>query len=224
MKSRAVVHAFGIFRIFGMFGISLVVTAGCDKLPGKKKVDKDEPAPPPVVASTETVPPAAPFNATPVAQFADAGTLEGKSPLEQARAYEANGQLWMARLVLEPKALGAEGTKEEAETLLRICIAQSDAPCVEACGIRVGRRVKIDAGAPAVASAAHAGGEHREPDTELAHARDLVLKNKLDPARKLLEPKVLDGRATPEETRLLRTVCQKQGDRMCIALCDTKLR
>ena len=50
-----------------------------------------------------------------------------------------------------------------------------------------------------------------------------MLEAQLDPARKTLEPKVLDGKATREELRLLRTICDKQDDRMCVALCDSKL-
>ena len=42
--------------------------------------------------------------------------------------------------------------------------------------------------------------------------------------RQMLEPKVLDGKASREEIRLLETICEKQGDRMCVALCDTKLK
>src|SRR4051812_787692 len=61
----------------------------------------------------EVVPPAAPFNATPVAKFADAGNIDGLPPFEQATIYEGNGQLWMARLVLEPKAFGSDGTNKE---------------------------------------------------------------------------------------------------------------
>lgn len=212
------------WALLALSGAALV-TVGCDKLGGRKA--SDDPPPPPTIASaTETVPPAASFNATPVAQFADAGNVDGKTPLEQARFYRASGQLWLARLHIEQKALGEDATKEETELLLEICMAQPDAACVEKCGTKLGRKIKFDAGAPVPITSSNAvdAGEHREPDTDLAHARDLVLKMQLDPARKVLEPKVLDGKATREEIRMLRTICQKQSDRMCVALCDSKLK
>ena len=62
------------------------------------------------------------------------------------------------------------------------------------------------------------------PLTEAAKARDLVLKKKYKEARAILEPKVVDGKASNEEVRLLKTICKEQGDRMCVALCDTKLK
>jgi hypothetical protein len=196
----------------------------------KEPPEPSEVVPVVVPSAREVVPPAAPFNATPVAAFGDAGDLDGQSPFEQAKVYEANGQLWMARLVLERKALGSDGTKEETELLARICQGQADGPCLEECGKKLGRKIKLEAGAPSGADTlvppgvAAVGGEHKEPDSELAHARDLVLKMQYDPARKALEPKVLGGKASREEIRLLRTVCEKQGDRMCVALCDTKLK
>jgi hypothetical protein len=174
----------------------------------------------------EVVPPAAPFNATPVAQFADAGNIDGKPPFEQATFYEANGQLWMARLVLERKALDSDGTPREAELLAKICQQQGDEPCLEACAKKLGRKIKLDGGAgrSAADAGAVAGQEHKEPDTELAKARDLVLKKQFDIARKSLEPKVLDGKASREEIRLLQTICEQQRDRMCVALCASKLK
>jgi hypothetical protein len=189
----------------------------------KKPKPEDAPPPEPVtIASHEVVPPAAPFNATPLAEFADAGNIDGKPPFEQAKIYYAQGQLWMGRLVLEPKALGGDGTKEEAELLAKICQDQQDAPCVDACSKRLGRKLKMpDGGAPVPSKPLP---EHKEPDTELARARDLVLNAQPEPARKMLEPKVLDGKASREEIRLLKMICVSQKDRMCIALCDAKLK
>jgi hypothetical protein len=204
----------------------LLAIAGCDVFAKKPSGE----APPVVSVTTAAVPPAASFNVVPVAQFADAANIDGQPPFEQAKVYEANGQLWMARLVLETKALGPDATADETELLARICVQQGDAHCVEKCGKKLGRKIKMDAGAPAASSSAAAAGagsvgaEHREPDTDLAKARDLALKLKLEPARKMLEPKVLDGKASREEVRMLRTICEKQGDKMCVALCDTKLR
>jgi len=224
--------AFGFFVMRPRLLVTPVVTAlvalGACK-------PKEPPADVPDAALTtssgvpEVVPPAAPFNATPVAQFADAGNIEGKSPFEQATFYEANGQLWMARLVLERQALGSDATKQETELLVKICQQQEDASCIDACSKKLGRKIKLAGGAPSAAAdagkaGAVAGQEHKEPDTELARARDLVLKMQFDVARKSLEPKVLDGKATREEVRLLKTICEKQGDRMCVALCESKLK
>ncbi|MBX3188861.1 MAG: hypothetical protein KF819_17715 [Labilithrix sp.] len=188
---------------------------------------KPPPEPVPVVSvTTAAVPPAASFNATPVSQFADAA-IDDQPPFEQAKLYEADGQLWKARLLLETRALGPDATKEETELLLKICLAQSDVACVESCGKKLGRKIKMDAGAPAPSASVAVpvlGAEHREPDTDLAKARHLVLQQQLEPARKVLEPKILEGRATREEIRMLRDICQRQGDRMCAALCESKLK
>jgi hypothetical protein len=197
-----------------------VVASSC------KPKEDSEPRPAPVVTASvpEVVPPAAPFNATPVAQYADAGNLDTQSPYEQAKVFEGNGQIWMARLVLERQALGSDATKEETELLVKICQQQNDQACLDACGKKLNRKIKSDGGAPAGKAAATAGQEHQEPDTELARARDLVLKMQYEPARKSLEPKVLDGKASREEIRMLKTICEKQGDRMCVALCESKLK
>jgi hypothetical protein len=188
---------------------------------GSKKPDDEPPPPPPVSAATGTVPPVAGgLSGTPVSAFVDAG-LEGKTPYDQARIYEANGQLWLARLVLEKKALSADGTKQEAELLATICHEQGDEACLDACGHKLGRKIKLDGGAPRHGFDA---GEHKEPDTDLAKARNHALKGELKEARAILDPKVTDGKASKEEIRLLKTVCQQQADRMCVALCDAKLK
>lgn len=223
----------GDLRGFPFAGLVLTVGMAIGASPACKPKAPPEPTEvAPVVTSSapEVVPPAAPFNATPVAELAEAGNLDGKSPFEQAKAYEASGQLWMARLVLERQALGSAGTKEEAELLVRICQAQADGPCLDECSTKLGRKIKLEAGAPSGAAVrfpagvASVGSEHKEPDSDLARARDLVLKAQYEPARRSLEPKVLDGSASREEIRLLRTICEKQGDRMCVALCATKLK
>ena len=200
-----------------------LLAASCKKDPPPEAHDS---APVTMTSAPETVPPAAPFNATPVAQFADAGNLEGQPPYEQAKVYEAQGQLWMARLVLERKALGSDATTDETELLAKICVQQNDETCLDACASKLGHKIKFDAGkaSPSAAASSSVGREHKEPDTDLARARDLVLKKQLDAARKALEPKVLDGKASREEIRLLETICERQGDRMCVALCDTKLK
>lgn len=211
-----------------VFSTCAVLAFACK--PKDPAADTQDAAPIVVPTAREVVPPAAPFNATPVAQFADAGDLDKQSPYEQGKVFEANGQLWMARLVLERQALGSDATKDETELLLKICMQQGDATCVESCAQKLGRKIKFDGGtasgkaSPAASPSASAGAEHKEPDTELARTRDLVLRMQFEQARKNLEPKVLDGRASREEIRLLRTICEKQGDRMCIALCDAKLK
>ena len=210
------------------FGLFLVLLLACDRTP-KAGADSRSSDPPPVIAPAPAVVPPS-FNGTPVApvaQFADAAaSLEAQPPVDQAKGYEATGQLWMARLVLEQKALGDTGTKEERELLARICDAQHDPSCLDACGAKLGRKLKLDAGSSHGAEGASgiAGRDHVEPDTDLARARDHVLKKQYEPARKLLEPKLLAGSASREEIRMLRTICDKQGDRMCVALCDTKLK
>lgn len=196
---------------------SLLVPACTD--PTTKSSAKDAGAS--AIPSAETVPRAS-FTAVPVTQFADAADVDGQPPFEQAKEYYSTGQLWKARLVLESKALSEGATKEETELLAEICNRQEDADCVAKCGAKLGRKLKFDAGAPR--ATASAGGVHSEPDSDLARARDLYLKNRLDEAHKILEPKVLDGRASKEEIRLLKTVCDKEGNRMCVALCEAKLK
>lgn len=204
----------------------LVVVGVLASSTGCKKPQPEDPPPPTTISSAPPpVPPAASFNATPAAQFADAAPTSGLTPLEQARSYRASGQLWMARLHLETRALSASGTKEEAELLLDICMEQRDEACVEKCGEKLHRKIKFDAGGPPPPPASVTNApEHREPDTDLARARDLLLKGQFGPSRKLLEPKVLDGTASREEVRLLKTICEREGDRMCVALCNTKLK
>jgi hypothetical protein len=50
------------------------------------------------------------------------------------------------------------------------------------------------------------------------------LRHQSQEARAILEPKVLDGKASKEEIRLLKSVCKAEKDRMCVALCNTKLK
>jgi hypothetical protein len=69
-----------------------------------------------------------------------------------------------------------------------------------------------------------AGREHHEPESDLARARDLVLHEEWSAARAVLQPKLLSGKASKEEMRLLKKVCQHEGDRLCVALCDAKLK
>lgn len=181
------------------------------------------PEPPPVIDSAPIPVPPVATSGVPVSAFADAAVAG--TPLEQARQYEEGGQHWLARLVLEPKAMGADGTKTELEYLAFICHSQGDEACVEKCAGKLGvpaKKLKLDGGAPK--KVAEGPGEHKEPDSDAARARDLYLKKKTKEARDILEPKVVDGKASKEEVRLLKTICKDQGDRMCVALCDAKLK
>lgn len=198
--------------------LASMATSACSK----KAPPLPEEAPPPAIATaTTTVPPVA-FSGTPVTEFTDAGEpADGQTPYAQARAYEANGQYWLARLVLEKKALGDEGTKAEIELLALICHHQDDSSCIDECSARLGKKLAFDAGAPRPSLDA---AVHEEPDTDFVRARAHLLGGRLKEARAILEPKVIDGKASKEESRLLKSVCKEQGDRMCVALCDAKLK
>ena len=175
-----------------------------------------------MASSTATVPPVALSGVAPVSAFADAAAVDGQTPYDQARGYEASGQYWLARLVLEPKALGSGGTAQEIELLAHICHQQGDPACVAECEKRLGKKLKLDAGVPR--RSPEPGLEHKEPDTDFSRARAHLLGHRYKEARAVLEPKVLDGKASKEEIRLLRTICKQEGDRMCMALCDAKLK
>ena len=87
-------------------------------------------------------------------------------------------------------------------------------------------RALVGASSDERAIAEHDGEPHeREPvATDVSRARAELLAKRYKEARGILEPKVLDGKASKEEIRLLRTVCKQDGDRMCVALCDAKLK
>jgi hypothetical protein len=75
----------------------------------------------------------------------DAAAAPEGEPYDQAKAYEAGGQLWLARLVLEKHALSASGAPRDAELLARLCAEQRDVDCVRMCEAKLGRRL-FDAG------------------------------------------------------------------------------
>lgn len=186
-----------------------------------KKDPANDPPPPVIDSAPVPVPPVAPNSGEPVSSFLDAGPAT--SPLEQALQYEASGQHWLARLVLEPKAFGGDGTKDELNELAYICYEQGDDKCVDKCAQKLGvKKLKFDGGAPKPGPVDV--GEHEEPNSDAAAARVLFLKHKDKEARAILEPKLLDGSASKEEIRLLKSICKDQGDRMCQALCDSKLK
>ena len=108
----------------------------------KKAPPREEPA---IVEPPATVPPVAPPPGEVL--VTDAAPPVAQTPYEQARAYVDNGQVWLARLVLERKALGSDGTKPELELLSKICEKQGDLPCVAECARKLGKKV-LDAGAP----------------------------------------------------------------------------
>lgn len=182
------------------------------------KAPEEPPPPPPIPSTTAPVP-----QAMPIGDFdASMEALEGKSPLESARIYESRGQDWMAQMSLEKKAFSPDGTKAEVEFLAYVCHKRDDEDCVRKCETKLGKKLHFDGGAPK--GPIDAGRDPKEHHSDFAKARELVLKKEWDSARPLLEPKVLDGRASKEEIRLLKQVCQGQGDRMCVALCDAKLK
>lgn len=202
------------------FSLSVVLAAAgtaYDCKPGSKKPPPDEP-PPVVPSATATVP-----QVMSVDDFdASLEPVDGKTPLEQAKIYESRGQLWMAQMALEKKALGPEATKGETEFLAWICHQREEDECLAKCEAKLGKKLKFDGGAPRVSL--DAGREHKEPSSDLATARDHVLKKEWKEAHEILAPRVLEGKPTKEEIRLLKQVCQNEGDRMCVALCDAKLK
>lgn len=202
----------------------LLFAAAC-----KTKPPPEDPPPPATIDTARHPVPAVGFGVTPVSEFADASLepTEGKTPYETALLYESRGQYWMARLFIEKVGLSPNAKPEETELLARVCAAQSDGNCVRACEAKLGRKLKLDAGAPPPATTPPEAGApppNGEPDTELSRARNLVLKKDYGKARAALEPKLLDGKASREEIRLLLEVCKAQRDRMCVALCESKLK
>ena len=194
--------------------------ATCASQCRKKTTTTDDPAIASAVASADPPPPPV-YNGTPLKEFADAAAIDGKPPIERSQFFYDDGQYWLARLLIEPTAFSEDSPKAEAELLAKICQAQLDQECLDKCSRRLGRKLVMgDAGA----RDAGAAPEHKEPDTDAARARALVLDNKDAEARAILEPKVLGGKPAPEEVRLLRAICKRQKDQMCVALCDTKVK
>lgn len=117
---------------------------------------------------------------------------------EYARASDlrAHGQLWMAHIVLAPKALSSTGTDPEKRLLLDICKEQGDQVCV------------------AQAEGSLAGGaKHVETDLERAEALAATNPKK---ARLLLDSKLRNGTASMEELKFLQTLCTKLRDTGCV--------
>ena len=156
----------------------------------------------------------------PVSAFSDAA-IEDKTLFQQAKENHERGQNWVARLLIEKTALGPNGTKDEAELLLDICKAQGDSPCVQACATKLGRKILFDGGV--AAPGLPGSGSERPSETPFTKARDLHLQKKDKEARAILEPRLLDGKGAPEETRLLLEICTVQKDKMCMVLCKKQL-
>ncbi|MCL2779294.1 MAG: hypothetical protein FWD73_14965 [Polyangiaceae bacterium] len=193
--------------------IAFAFIVACSKF-GKTPSDSvvDGPAP----ASASVVPPTMPSVAP-----AASSNVENQPPLVQARTYFANGQNWLARFVLEPQALSPSGTPEEIELLAQICNVQGDEECVGKCNAKLGHKVKGDSGKD---DSDRARGAASAAPTELKRAQDYVAKKQLGPARAILEPKLLNDTASKDEIVLLKSICVQKADRMCVALCDAKLR
>ena len=126
----------------------------------------------------------------------------------------------------EPRAFADDAKTEDVAMLARICDQQEDDGCVAKCNAKLPKAQQLpikkrDGGGRAAAALPSA---RPDDNTDFAKAQKLLLAGKAKEARAILEPKVLDGRATPEETRLLREACKTQGDRMCVELCNAKLK
>lgn len=201
-------------------GLASLASLGCDKLkPGGGEARGSQPISS-ITAGTASAPPVP----TPPAS-ASAGIDPNASELEQAKAYSKGGQLWLARLVLEQKALGDSGTRDEASYLADLCQEQGDQACLDACGKKLGKKLVLakagperkDAGVAALPSA------EAEDNSDFGKARALMLKGQNAKARAILEPRVLENKASREEVRLLLEVCRVQKDKMCMALCQSRI-
>jgi hypothetical protein len=103
------------------------------------------PVPPVAAAAAAGVPSATLGPGSDARDARDAAAVPDGEPYDQAKAYEAGGQLWLARLVLEKHALSASGAPRDAELLARLCAEQRDVECVRVCEAKLGRRI-LDAG------------------------------------------------------------------------------
>lgn len=170
-------------------------------------------AAPPVSAP---VPPVAHEGVAPSPGAATTPAPSGE-PYEQALAYEAGGQLWLARLVLEKPALGEGAAPRDTELLARLCAAQGDAECVTKCGARLGRKLAFDAGAPRAASLPSARPAEND---DASRAQRALLKGDAEGARRLLQPKLVAKTISEPELVVLRAACERQRDTMCVLACD----
>lgn len=187
---------------------------GCDKLkPGGGEARGSQP--PPTASAAPAVTPSPPAQT--------AGIDPNASELDQAKAYSKGGQVWLARLVLEQKALGDTGTRDEAAFLAELCQEQGDQACLDACGKKLGKKIVLAKAAPRDAGAAALPSAEAEDASDFGKARAWMLKGQNGKARAILEPRVLENKASRDEVRLLLEVCKVQKDKMCQALCQSRL-
>ncbi len=158
-----------------------------------------------------------PIQATALAAI-DAGAE--LSDFAQAKEYRKNGQTWMARMLVEKKALSDAGTKEDVQFLAEICADQGDTKCVDACNKKLGTKMSAKTKGSA---AVDPGLPSAIPDDDLAKAREALHRGDKKRARAILEPRMLENKASHDEIQLLHELCRLEDDKMCMALCKTRL-
>lgn len=178
--------------------LALTLTLACSK-----GSDGPAPAPLPPVAPEIPVPPVVLADSPDASSIGDGAAPP--SPVEQARAHAAAGQLWLARLTIEKRALSADGTPEELTLLTELCKRQEDGDCLERIAKKRGVRT-------------------HELESRVPEARRLVARGKLAEARELLRP-ALDADPAPKtELQLLVSVCGKLRDAACASAAKARLQ
>ena len=115
--------------------------------------------------------------------------------------------------LVRPAVLGAPPRLAYAQLLYDLCESFEDAACVK-------EVVKV---APNLNRAPHRELTfHLPPPVENTRLQQARARAKDDPrgARELLQRPVLRGEATPEEVNLLRSICAKQKDAVCLEQID----
>jgi hypothetical protein len=144
------------------------------------------PPPPPALVAPEKPKPRAPVKL-------EDGSLASSEYLD-AKEFKASGQVWKARLTIEPKALSPAGAPVEVKLLQEICAAQNDQECVDACAIRL---------------------SGKSAESVFERAKKLAAK---DPrgAKILLVKKFDNGGLDDAEFEYLRNLCTKTKDAACL--------
>jgi hypothetical protein len=114
-----------------------------------------------------------------------------------APAIEARMLLRRAQALLEPRVRQGGATGEEAALLQHVCTALGDTSCMPA------------SPPPTIA----------EQTKTLEKARALMLTD-LQGAKVLLVERVFGGKASREETELLKTICKELRDQVCVTRCS----